>query len=161
MWGRLLVIRSCATSKGIGRLLFVLDHDGQPLLEVLLHLHTAALQQILNALDFALQVLQLVVILLVFLLATRNLLLQLHLLGSPYYFAVVIDHAAHGVLASNLLDLVGKVFYLVAQFVDRLAQGFSPRVLFLKQRSVFLHGLVFAITFAEHFKGICSVLQVI
>ena len=97
--------------RGIGAstqsILLVFDHDLKPLLEVFLHAHSAAFEQVLNALDLRLQVLELGVLGLVRLLVPIDLCLDLVFLFCPDQLAVVVDHAPQSVLLSNLLDLIG------------------------------------------------------
>ena len=54
---------------------FMFDHDGDPLLEILLHADSAPLEQVLNPFNFCFEVLQLVVIALVKLLVLEDLYL--------------------------------------------------------------------------------------
>ena len=88
----------------------MLDHYLEPLLKVLLHTHSASLQQVLNALDLRLEVLQLRVLLLVSLLELVDPLLNLIFLLSANQLTIVVDHAPQRILLSYLLHLVCQVF---------------------------------------------------
>jgi len=72
----------------------MLDHDFEPLLEILLHAHAAPLQQVLDSLDFGLQVFQLGVLRLVALLVLIYALLNLVFFLGAHQLAVVVYHAS-------------------------------------------------------------------
>ena len=81
------------------------------MLEVFLHCDSRALKQILDLFNVRLQVSQLIIVGLVLLLHLRNFALQLLLLRGAQNFPVLVDHPAHGVLFSELLNLICAVFY--------------------------------------------------
>lgn len=84
----------------------MLDHDGDPHLEVLLHLASALFEEVLHSFNFTLQVLQLVILGLVLLLVAGDLRLELILFLGPLDFSILVDHASQRVLFTDLLNLV-------------------------------------------------------
>lgn len=84
----------------------MLDHDFEPLLKVLLHAHSAALQQILDSLNLRLQLLKLCILRLVLVLEVVDFALELIFFFRAHQFSVVVDHASQGILLAYLLDLV-------------------------------------------------------
>lgn len=106
------------------------DGQAEPLLEVFLHVHSAAFEQVLNAFNFCFQIFELVVVILVLLFLHWNLLLKLVLLRCANDFTVVVNEATQRILLPNLLDLIGQVFNLVPNIVDTLAKSFAPSVFF-------------------------------
>ena len=139
----------------------MLDHDLQPLLEVLLHAHSASLEQVLDALDLRLQVFQLRVLLLVTLLELVDPLLDLVFLLSAHQLSIVVDHASQRILLSDLLHLIRQVFDSLPRLVHISSQLLTARVLVLQKRSVLLHSLVLAVALSKHVKGFRTIGQVL
>ena len=155
----LLLSNSRLTTIG-HRVLLMFDHDLEPLLEVLLHPHSATLKQVLDALDFCFQIFQLAVLLLVRLFQTIDRVLDLILFFCSNELSVIVHHTSEGVLFPDLLDLVCQVFDLRTRRVNIASEMLASSVFLFKQRAVFLHGFVFPIALAEHVKSLCSVGQI-
>ena len=71
--------------------------------------------------------------------------------------SVLINHASQGVLLAYLLNLVGEVFDLSPCCIDILAQLLTPPIFLFEKRPVFLHRLILAIAFSEHFECFGSI----
>ena len=136
------------------------NHNCEPLFKVLLHPNSASFEQILDPLNFCFQIFQLIVFLLVVMFVLIDLSLKRFFLFSPNNFSIFINHASKCILFTNLFDLVSKIFDLSPCCIDALTKLLASTVLFLEQSSIFLHGLILAIAFPEHFKGLCSICQV-
>lgn len=79
-------------------LLLLLDHNLEPLLKIFLQFFAAFLEQLLYTLDFRLEILQLIVLRLIFALEVRNLCLDGFLLGRLDDFTVLVYKSAHSIL---------------------------------------------------------------
>jgi len=149
----------CAPAKLL--LLLMLDHDFEPLLEIFLHSHSAPLQQVLNPLNLALQILQLRVLCLILLLVLVDALLDLIFFWCLDKLSVVINHASKRILLANLFDLISQIFNSCSGLVDICAKMLASCILLFEQGSVLFHGFVLAIAFPEHVKGFGPVSQIL
>ena len=130
-------------------LLLLLDHNIEPLLEVFLQFFAALFEQLLYALNLRLEILQLIVLRLIFALVVRDLGLDRLFLGRLDNFSVLVNKTSHGILPPNLFNLRGVLLDSLARVIDVLTEVLAPRVLLLEQCPVVLHGLVLTIALAE------------
>ena len=79
---------------------------------------------------------------------------------SSYKLAIIVDHAAKGILLPNLFDLICQILDLGSRLINILSQSLTSSILLLKESSVLLHGLILAVALTEHIEGLCSISQV-
>ena len=75
--------------------------------------------------------------------------------------AIVVNHAAKGVLLPDLLDLICQVLNLATSLIDTASKMLTAPILLLEEGPVLFHRLVLAITLSKHVECLRSVSQVL
>ena len=157
----LLVLREPIWLSWLTFWLLLTYHDLKPLLEITLHFLTAALEKVLDPLNFLFQLFELIVLPLVILLQLGDFGLFLFLLSGLNDLSIVIDETSHCILLTNLFDFACVLFDKLSWRVNPRPQLLSSAVFIFKQQTIIFHCLIFTIAFSEHIECLCSICQII